>query len=102
MPLVNSANSLAFIAICYFKLIFAELLVLNNNEYSLSLQEDAIEKLADYRVLPDSLGRFDANDRARALTYRILRFCRRCLLGLANKAKHKVKLGVLKAALFNV
>ena len=56
----------------------------------LSLQEDAIEKLADYRVLPDCLGRFDANHRTRAITYRILRLCWRPLLGLANEADSRV------------
>ena len=54
------------------------------------MQEDAIEKLADYRVLPDCLGRFDANYRSRAFTYRILRFSRCPLLGLANEAYGRV------------
>lgn len=81
---------LAVIAICYWKSILAEFLVLNNNEHPLSLQEDAIEKLADYRVLPDCLGRFDANHWTRAFTYRIFRFRWRPLLGLAHKAYSRV------------
>ena len=65
-------------------------LVLNNNEHPLSLQEDAIEELADYRVFPDCLDRFDANQRISALADRILRLCWRPLLGLANEANGRV------------
>ncbi|MGL5604356.1 MAG: hypothetical protein ACRDDP_03620, partial [Plesiomonas sp.] len=58
----------------------------------LSLQEDAIEKLADYRVFPDCLDRFDANHRVSAFTYRIFCLCWRPQLGLADQAKCRVAL----------